>query len=89
MGEKLRNKESSLVAVAINEGNNTTLITTHGEYLFAQWGLIKVTEVKDYVGRVKEELLRIAGQIEVGNGVCSDRDIRIQVKYGAPPVKLS
>jgi len=43
-----RTKESPLVAVAINEGNSTTLITPHGEYLFAQRGLVKVTPVDDY-----------------------------------------
>ena len=85
---KVESKESPLVAVAINEGNSTTLITPHGEYLFAQWGLVKVKDVKDYAGRVKEELLRIAGQVEVGDGVYSDKDIRIQIRYGAPPIKL-
>ena len=84
-----RTKESPLVAVAINEGNSTTLITPHGEYLFAQRGLVKVTPVDDYAWRVKEELLRIAGQVEVGDGVYSDRDIRIQIRYGDPPIKLS
>ncbi len=80
---------SALVAVAINEGNSTTLITPHGEYIFAQGGLVKVKRVKDYAGRVKEELSRIAGQVEVGDRVYSDRDIRIQIRYGAPPIKCS
>jgi hypothetical protein len=84
-----KSKESPLVAVAINEGNSTTLITPHGEYVLAQWGLVNVKAVEDYAGRVREELLRIAEQVKVGDGAYSDRDIRIQVRYGVPPIKLS
>lgn len=80
-------KESPIVAFCIHEGSATTLITPYGEYLFAEWGLSKTSPVKDYAGRVKEELLRMAEQVKVGTGVYTDRDVRIQIRYGASPVK--
>ena len=53
---KVEEDKSPLVAFAINEGNSTTLITPHGEYLFAQWGLVRVKPVTNYAERVAEEL---------------------------------
>ena len=76
----------SLVAVLISEGDKRTLITPHIEYILGQGGLLSVREIGDYAGRVKEELLRIAEQAGTGAGVYTDREIRIQIKYGSPRI---
>jgi len=88
-GKQDRNKESPLVAIAINEGNITTLITPHAEYVFVQGGLAKVEEIEDYAEKIREKLSELSQQAGIGAGVYSDRDIRIQIRYGALPIKTS
>ena len=89
--EERQTKESPIEAFCINEGNKTVLITPYGEYHFAAWGLVNVTPVENYSDRVKKELLAIATQVGVagGAGIYHDRDIKIQIKFGAKPVKTA
>ena len=80
-------KESPLVAVAIKEGDRTTLITPHGEYILDSGRLVgDVREVIDYASEIRDKITTIAKRASIGAGIYSDADILIQIRYGSKPI---